>query len=153
MKHLIFDSISRRCVGTIEGDCASFNGDGILVDAGDIPDDVPTGDLSGLYLGDDGVTIAYDTTAFLVQAKSARKARIKSEARALIEALDWRLERARERAEAGVSGVESVADVLAQREAIRRSSSAAEDAVDALTDVASVVAFAWSVTRDEDGGA
>lgn len=94
----------------------------------------------------DGVGISRDPMAALDRAKLGRKVRIKAEAKALIEALDWRVTRARERAEAGISGGESLASVLGLRESIRTSSSAAEAAVEALTDVASVQAFGWSVT-------
>ena len=94
----------------------------------------------------DGVGISRDPMAALDRAKLGRKARIKAEAKALIEALDWRVTRARERAEAGISGGESLASVLGLRESIRTSSSAAEAAVEALTDVASVQSFSWSVT-------
>lgn len=94
----------------------------------------------------DGSGLTRDPIAGLNRAKNARKARIKQEAKALIEALDWRVTRARERAEAGISGGESLASVLGLRESIRTSSSAAEAAVDALTDVASVQSFSWSVT-------
>lgn len=93
----------------------------------------------------DGVGISRDPMAALDRAKLGRKARIKAEAKALIEALDWRVTRARERAEAGISGGESLASVLGLRESIRTSSSAAEAAVEALTDVASVQSFSWSV--------
>lgn len=93
----------------------------------------------------DGHGISRDHIAALDRSKTARKARIKQEAKALIEALDWRVTRARERAEAGISGGESLATVLMLRESIRTSSSSAESAVDALTDVASVQSFSWSV--------
>jgi hypothetical protein len=94
----------------------------------------------------DGVGITRDSGAALDRSKTARKARIKHEAKALIEALDWRVTRARERAEAGIAYAgETVAEVLAMRESIRFNSTAAELAVDALTDVASVQSFSWSV--------
>lgn len=94
----------------------------------------------------DGAGISRDQVAALDRSKTARKARIKQEAKALIEALDWRVTRARERAEAGIAYAgETVAEVLAMRESIRFNSTAAELAVDALTDVASVQSFSWSV--------
>lgn len=93
----------------------------------------------------DGQGLIRDPVAQLERAKAARKARIKAEAKRLIEALNWRFDRARERAEMGMTGVETVADVLAMREAIRSSSNAAEVAVDAMTDAASVQAYTWSV--------
>ena len=140
---LIFDNITRRCIGTLDGD--NFNGDGIAIDESSLPADLDTSDLSMLFLDPDGVTITFDGTGMIELVKTTRKARIKQEAKALIEALDWRVTRARERAEAGISGGESLANVLILRESIRTSSSAAESAVDALTDVASVQSFSWSV--------
>lgn len=93
----------------------------------------------------DGVSVTRDPVAALDRAKSARKTRIKAEAAQLIVAMDWKLTRAREREAAGWATLAEVDAVLAQRETIRRSSSAAELALDALTDAASVQAFAWSV--------
>jgi hypothetical protein len=93
----------------------------------------------------DGVSVDRDPVAALDRAKAARKARIKAEAARLIEALDWKLVRAREREAAGWTTLAGVDAVLAEREAIRRSSGAAESAVDAMTDVGSVQAFVWSV--------
>lgn len=145
MKSFIFDTLSRRCIGVIEGDKSAFNGDGILIDEADIPEGLNTGDLSSMFLGDDGHSVTQDTTVLLNQAKYARKIRIKQEASSLIADLDWRLERAREREQICIAGVETVSDVLAKREAIRQSSSKAESVVDSLTDVGSVNSFSWSV--------
>lgn len=145
MKRFIFDDVTRRCIGYVEGSAAGYNGNGVLVDADSIPPDVPTTDMDCLYLSDDGVTVIHDSVALLAQVKSTRKERIKGEAAQLIAATDWRLERAREREAAGWVTLAAVDAVLAEREAIRRSSSAAEAAVDALTDLASVRAFTWSV--------
>lgn len=110
----------------------------------DLPEDFNPDDVAEWAY--DGIGLTRDPVAGLNRAKTARKARIKAEAKVLIEALDWRVTRARERAESGISGGESLASVLGLREAIRTSSSAAEAAVDSLTDVASVQAFGWSVT-------
>lgn len=93
----------------------------------------------------DGQSLTRDTVALLERAKAARKSRIKAEAARLIEATDWKLARAREREAAGWATLVEVDAVLAEREAIRRSSNAGEAAVDAMTDAASVQAFAWSV--------
>lgn len=79
----------------------------------------------------------------LAQAKAARIAAIKAEAAAHLEATAWRVERAREREQAGFASVADLAAVLAQREAIRRSSDAAEAATRELTDIAAVQALAW----------
>ncbi|MGY8628107.1 hypothetical protein [Chromobacterium violaceum] len=93
----------------------------------------------------DGASLVRDAQAALSRAKAARKARIKQEAARLIEADDWKLQRAREREAAGWGTLAEVDAALAGREAIRRSSNAAEQAVDALTDAASVQAFTWTV--------
>lgn len=146
MKHFIFDALTRRCIGYIEGAVDGYNGDGVLVNEDSLPVDLVVDETASLYLAEDGVSVTYDATALLELSKTTRKARIKAEAKALIEALDWRVTRARERAEAGIAGGESLASVLGLRESIRTSSSEAEEAVDALTDVASVHAFGWSVT-------
>lgn len=145
MKRFIFDDVTRRCIGYVEGSTDGYNGNGLLVDAGSIPPDVPTTDMASLYLSDDGMTVIHDSTALLAQVKASRKARIKQEAASLIDALDWKLARAREREAAGWATLAEVDAVLAEREAIRRSSNAAEAAVDALTDVGSVQTFTWSI--------
>lgn len=93
----------------------------------------------------DGQGLTRNTVALLDRAKTARKSRIKSEAARLIEATDWKLARAREREAAGWATLAEVDAVLAEREAIRRSSNAAEMAVGAMTDVGSVRAFTWSI--------
>ena len=92
----------------------------------------------------DGALI-FDPAAALSRAKTVRIARIKSEAAGLIAATDWNLDRARERESAGWATLAAVDAVLAKREAIRRSSDAAEASVLALADVAAVQAFAWKV--------
>lgn len=145
MKHYIFDDVTRRCVGYMEGVVDGYNGKGILINSDDLPSDLQVDDTSTLFLASDGVTVFQDRSALMDQLKAQRKARIKAEAASLIGALDWKLERAKERETAGWSNLSEVDVVLAQREAIRRSSSVAEDAVDALTDAAAVRAFTWSV--------
>ena len=109
----------------------------------DLPEDFNPDDVAEWAY--DGQGLTRDTVALLERAKAARKARIKSEAARLIEATDWKLARARERETAGWAALAEVDAVLAEREAIRRSSSAAEADVDALTDVGSVQTFTWSI--------
>ena len=79
----------------------------------------------------------------LDEAKAAKVVEIKAEAERRITALDWRLQRAQEREQLGVTGVETVADVLALREQIRQASNAAELAVATLVSVEDVLAFTW----------
>ncbi len=87
--------------------------------------------------------LTHDAALALASAKTARIARIKQEAAALIEQSDWQVQRAQEREQAGFANVADVAAVLAVREAVRQSSNAAEAAVNALTDIADVHAFTW----------
>lgn len=109
----------------------------------DLPEDFNPDDVAEWAY--DGQGLTRDTVALLERAQGARKARIKAEATRLIEATDWKLARAREREAAGWATLAEVDAVLAEREAIRRSSNAAEAAVDALTDVGSVQTFTWSI--------
>ena len=81
--------------------------------------------------------------AELSAAKAARIELIKQEAADRIAATGWRLDRARERAALGEENPETEADVLAEREAIRQASNAAESAVLALATVEEVAAFSW----------
>lgn len=96
----------------------------------------------------DGVNVNHNPAVALNRVKAARKTKIKAEAEALIVATDWKLQRAKEREAAGWATLSDIDVVLAERESIRRSSSAAEAALDALTTVADVTAFAWSVGID-----
>lgn len=145
MKRFIFDETTRRCIGSIEGAIDGYNGEGVLVETDVVLPDILTDDMGSLYLLEDGVTIVRDITLQLTEAKSGRKATVKAEAARLISASDWKLARAREREAAGWGDLAAVDAVLAEREAVRRSSDAAEAAIDALTDVASVRGFTWSV--------
>ena len=79
----------------------------------------------------------------LDEAKADTVVEIKAEAERRITALDWRLQRAREREQLGETGFETVADVLALREQIRQASNAAELAVAALASVEDVLGFSW----------
>lgn len=90
-------------------------------------------------------TLTNDPIVALNRAKAARITRIKTEAADLIAATDWKLQRAREQEAAGWATLAAVDAVLTEREAIRRSSNAAELAVGALADVASVQTFTWVV--------
>ena len=98
------------------------------------------GDLAG---------VEYDPVAgvarmSLAAVQVARIARIKAEAAAAIAATDWQLQRAREREQAGWATLADVDAMLARREAIRRSSNAAEAAVNACSTAQAVAALAWS---------
>lgn len=90
-------------------------------------------------------SIAFAIEEPIEQSKVALLQRIKQQAATMIADLDWKLARAREREAAGWATLAEVDAVLAEREAIRRSSNAAEAAVAELTDVAAVQAFTWTV--------
>ena len=91
-----------------------------------------------------GTELVRDPLAALNRAKANRITRIKKEAAQMITALDWKLERARERDVLELDSANTVA-ILNQREAIRQASNRAEDAVNAMTDSGSVNAFSWSI--------
>ena len=139
MKKAILDLNTNAIVGIANDGVASEKHQLLL----DMPEDFNPDDVAEWAY--DGQGLTRDTVALLERAKTARKARIKAEAARLIEATDWKLARAREREAAGWATLAEVDAVLAEREAIRRSSNAAEAAVDALTDVGSVQTFTWSI--------
>lgn len=71
---------------------------------------------------------------------------VKTLAQELIAETTWRLERAQERAKIGASG-ETVAQVMAEREAIRAASNRAELEIEALDDLEAIMDFTWEVTE------
>lgn len=139
MKKAIIDLNTNAIVG-IANDGAAPEKHQVFLD---LPEDFNPDDVAEWAY--DGQGLTRDTVALLDRAKAARKTRIKAEAARLIEATDWKLARAREREAAGWATLAEVDAVLAEREAIRRSSNTAEAAVDALTDVGSVQTFTWSI--------
>lgn len=139
MNKIIVDLNTNAAVGIAGADFSPAPHQALV----DTPDDFSAENIADWWF--DGSGLVRDQAVLLDRAKSARKSRIKAEAASLIAALDWKLERAKEREMAGWSNLAEVDYVLSQREAIRRSSSAAEDAVDALTDAAAVRVFTWSV--------
>ncbi len=88
--------------------------------------------------------LTHDMALALARAKAARITEIKAEAAQYIEATDWRLQRAQEREAAGWATLAAVDAVLAQREAVRRSSDAAEAAVTACTTLQELGALTWT---------
>ncbi len=139
MKKAIIDLNTNAIVGIANDGVAPEKHQLLL----DLPEDFNPDDVAEWAY--DGQGLTRDSVALLERAQGARKARIKAEAARLIEATDWKLARAREREAAGWATLAEVDAVLAEREAIRRSSNAAEAAVDALTDVGSVQTFTWSI--------
>lgn len=80
----------------------------------------------------------------LDEAKAEKIAQIRQEQSQKINALAWRVERAKERELLGVAG-ESVIDVLTLRESIRQKGNQACLDIEALTDLQSVQDFVCSV--------
>lgn len=72
---------------------------------------------------------------------------IKLDAAQMIADTDWRLQRATEREQIGVAikNIETVADVLSEREAIRAASNRAETEINRLRSVKSINNFTWQV--------
>ena len=72
-----------------------------------------------------------------ISLKAAQKYRVKKAAKTKIEAMNWRVERAEERAITGAIG-ETLMDVLLAREAIRQASNTLEDEIDAMENEADI---------------
>jgi len=77
----------------------------------------------------------------LTDMQSAKVAQIKAEAAQRIRALDWKVERAKERDALNTSN--TLESVLLEREAIRVASNEAEKAVNALATTNEVEKFTW----------
>ncbi|WP_010465883.1 hypothetical protein [Acidovorax radicis] len=128
----------------------------LIIIAGAVAGTTTPGDPNGYTLVDvpegfdgDLSAVEYDAQAgaarlSLAGVKARRIAAIKAEAATHLAASAWKLQRASEREKAGWLQLADVATVLAEREAVRRSSDAAEAAVQALADVAAVQAFTWA---------
>lgn len=134
---LIFSDSDGRFMGYHDGEVTHAVGRALVVEA------LPA-DLSALFIDDNDV-LFNDASQWMTLEKDKAIAGIKKQAAQLISALAWKLERAQEQEQAGWKTLQDVDDVLAEREQIRQSSNAAEDAVLALTDLASVQTFVWSV--------
>ena len=128
----------------------------LIIKAGAVIGTTTADDPNGYHLVDapegfdgDLSTIDYDdatgvATLSLAGVQARRIAAIKAEAARHLASTAWKLERASERERAGWLQLADVATVLAEREAVRRSSDAAEADVVALTDVAAVRAYTWA---------
>jgi len=89
--------------------------------------------LPGLDLADYTPAIIANLVDKNHGAKESAKYRVKIKASEMIETLQWRIERAQERDSIGAEG-ETLAEVLREREAIRRASNRAEAYIDELAD-------------------
>lgn len=100
------------------------------------------GELAALVYDQETDTARYSLSAF----KAKRITEIKHQAAEMIEALQWRIERAEERERLGLPG-DTVTEVLVEREAIRRASNRCEAEIEAAQDVAAVQAVTFAVTE------
>ncbi len=137
---LVIDLLTNTIAGSTNDPAFNPSSTQVLIDT---PEDFDS--ATSAEWAYDGMTVSHDPMAAMERAKTARKSRIKAEAGQLIAASDWKLNRAKEQEQAGWSDLAAVDAILVQRETIRQSSNAAELAVDALTDVVSVIGFTWVV--------
>ena len=104
--------------------------------------------ISGLDLADYTSDILANLIDREYGPKEASKFRIKSKASDMIDSLQWRIERAKERTDIGADG-ESVGDVLREREAIRRASNRAEAYIESLEDAAEARQYHFAVLSSD----
>lgn len=95
------------------------------------------------------------TTAILINLidrdhgpKEAAKFRIKAKASEMLDALNWRMERAQERERLDEVG-EPLSDVMREREAIRRASNRSEQEVEELEDVSEIRGYQFKVISED----
>lgn len=77
--------------------------------------------------------------------KLSKIAELKQYVRLLIEATDWRIERAKEREAIGAEG-ETLTDVYSQRETYRRAGNRAEKEIQALDNAESIQSYQFAIT-------
>ena len=128
-----------RVIGWIEGDAGDMPG----VTQHDAPADFDKEQVMDWVW--DGSALYKDTAAALLRAQASLVSTIKAAATSQIDGVAWRLERARERDTIGAEG-ETVTEVMAMRESIRRASSRAEVEIMQLSTIDDVAAFTWEVT-------
>lgn len=100
-------------------------------------------DTNVTFVDDSKPLPAIDVAALKINKISA----IKLDAAQMITDTDWRLQRATEREQIGVAikNIETVADVLSEREAIRAASNRAEMEINRLRSAKSINNFTWQV--------
>lgn len=137
MRKVIVDKQTGTLLYLVEGECAAPEGTYFV----SVGPDFSAEHLATLAARDN--VVVTDPVEALSLVKSKKITLIKKLAEERINALVWRLERASEREALGVTGVETVADVMQEREQIRQQSDAAEEAVMAIGSVQAVREFAW----------
>ncbi len=101
------------------------------------------------WVVDDTGALVRDARLRLARVQTAAITAIKAEAARAIDALAWRLERARERDSMALTTGERVSDVLAAREAIRRASNRTEAVILAAETPEAVAAVTLEITEDD----
>jgi hypothetical protein len=137
---LIVDAVTRDVVGITTDAAAHFEGTHFLVE--------PPADFLGTDPRDwhwDGEQLVHTEGYGLLQARAQAALRIKQEAANRLAALDWKLERAREREQAGIGSLTDVAAILTMREEIRQSSNSAEARLLTLNEYSEIDFFTWRV--------
>lgn len=114
-----------------------------LANGPDVPPDFIEENLDCYVVENNVATL--DLGLLLTKAKKQGIVKIKLMAQKLIEATDWKLQRAKERDQGGWGTLSDIDHVLAERESIRRSSDAAEVSLNQLATIEEVQAFTWSV--------
>ena len=95
-----------------------------------------------------GTALIQDVAGALTRKKAEKITQIKSMVTEQIEALTWRLERAKERDAIAAAG-ETVNDVLTEREALRRAGNRIETEINALSTLADVNAVQFTVKPED----
>ncbi|MGD9663478.1 MAG: hypothetical protein AB7U63_19725 [Porticoccaceae bacterium] len=95
-----------------------------------------------------GTALIQDVAAALTRKKAEKITQIKSMVTEQIEALTWRIERAKERDALGASG-ETLNDVLTERESLRRAGNRIEAEINALSTIDEVNAVQFAVKPED----
>lgn len=101
------------------------------------------------WVAEDTGALVRDARLRMARVQTAAITAIKAQAARAIDALAWRLERARERDSMALVTGECVGDVLAAREAIRRASNRTEAAILAAETPEAVAAVTLEITDDD----
>ncbi|MBK8752353.1 MAG: hypothetical protein IPL99_12220 [Candidatus Competibacteraceae bacterium] len=126
---------------------AHIDDDELVLEIGSIAIEAPDGftmdDMSDWFYEDGQLT--HSPEQALTKARARAITRIKAEATAQIKATDWKVQRAQEREKAGWNTLEETLALLAERESIRRSSSAAEQRILLENSRSEIENFTWNV--------
>lgn len=101
-------------------------------------------DLSALTFDEATNMASYNLASY----QGKRITEVKAQVTAAINGLQWRIERAQEREQIGTAG-EKVADVLKEREALRKAGNRVEELINNATDIAAVKAIEFTVLPED----